>query len=137
MRSCLHTTRFLGDPVPCSGIGDAYTAQHDYQKRHLLINDYTLGASLAAAADNTSGQYRYHKTVLQCGHGFIALGESIEEATYNAIYTVKNARVQIQAEQRRNSDSGPPLQFLSPVEIAACAPMDRDCIVKVWPLWMQ
>jgi ribulose-5-phosphate 4-epimerase/fuculose-1-phosphate aldolase len=136
LRACVHTAGFLGEHVPCWDIGDAYTSQQP-QQRHLLVNDYSLGASLAAAADKPSGQYPYHKAVLQRGHGFVALGDSIEEAVYNAIYTVENARVQAQTEQRSNSQAGPTIQFLSSAEVEACAPMDRDCIFKVWPLWME
>ena len=136
LRPLMHKTGFLGEQVPNWDIALAYTSAHQPQKRHLLVNDYALGASLAAAAEKPSGQYPYHKVVLQRGHGFVALGDSMEEAVYNAIYAVDNARVQAQSEQRSNSGIGQPVQFLSPAEIEACAPMDKDCIVKVWPLWM-
>jgi ribulose-5-phosphate 4-epimerase/fuculose-1-phosphate aldolase len=136
LRPIIHKTGFLGESVPVWDIAGAYTSEHEQRERHLLVNDYRLGESLAAAADKPSGQYPYHKVVLQRGHGFVALGDSIEEAVYNAIYTVENARVQAQAEQRSNVHSHQPIQFLSPAEIEACAPMDRACITKVWPLWM-
>lgn len=136
LRAIGHTSGFLGDQVPCWDIGDAYTTE-DQRKRHLLVNNYSLGASLAEAANKPSGQYPYHKVVLQRGHGYVALGDSIEEAVYNAIYTVENARVQFQAEERSSTHSGQPIHFLSPAEVEACAPMDRDCIMKVWPLWLE
>ena len=136
LKPIIHTTGFLGDCVPVWDIAGAYTSEHDHRSRYLLVNDYGLGESLAAAADKPSGQYPYHKVVLQRGHGFVALGNSIEEAVYNAIYTVKNARIQAQAEQRATFHPGQPIHFLSPAETEACAPMDKDCIMKVWPLWM-
>ncbi|OCT47161.1 class II aldolase/adducin domain-containing protein [Cladophialophora carrionii] len=136
LRPIIHKAGFLGESVPVWDIASAYTSEHERQKRHLLVNDYYLGESLAAAAAKPSGQYLYHKVVLQRGHGFVALGDSIEEAVYNAIYTVENARVQAQAEQRSNVHSHQPIHFLSPEELEACATMDRACITKVWPLWM-
>ncbi|EXJ57453.1 hypothetical protein A1O7_07801 [Cladophialophora yegresii CBS 114405] len=135
-RPVIHKTGFLGDSVPVWDIARAYTPEHEQQKRHLLVNDYCLGESLAAAAVKPAGQYPYHKVVLQRGHGFVALGDSIEEAVYNAIYTVENARVQAQAEQRCNLHSHQSIHFLGPEEIEACSRMDRECITKVWPLWM-
>ncbi|KAJ9610659.1 hypothetical protein H2200_005436 [Cladophialophora chaetospira] len=136
LKPIIHTTGFLGEHVPIWDIAPAYTSEHEQRNRYLLVNDYGLGESLAAAADKPSGQYPYHKVVLQRGHGFVALGDSIEEAVYNAIYTVKNARIQAQAEQRAILHPDQPIHFLSSAEIEACAPMDKDCIMKVWPLWM-
>lgn len=136
LRPLIHKTGFLGESVPVWDISPAYSPQVEHRNRFLLVNEYGLGESLAAAAEKPGGQYPYHKVVLQRGHGFVALGDSIEEAVYNAIYTVENACVQAQAEQRANFHSGQPIQFLSPAEVEACAPMDRDCIFKVWPLWM-
>jgi ribulose-5-phosphate 4-epimerase/fuculose-1-phosphate aldolase len=136
LRPVIHTAAFLGHHVPVWDISDVYTDDHTLQKSYMLVNDYHLGASLAAAAKDPSGRQPYRKAVLQRGHGFVALGDSIAEAVYNAIYTVENARVQAQAEQRSNSHGQHPIHFLSPEEIDVCAPMDKDCIFKVWPLWM-
>ena len=136
LKPLVHTAGFLGARVPLWDIDAAYTTE-DRRNRHLLVNNYGLGESLAAAAANPDGQYSYHKVVLQRGHGFVALADSIEEAVHNAIYTVENARVQARAEQRSNVHPGHAVQMLSSQEIEACAPMDRACIVKVWPLWME
>ncbi|KAK4552311.1 hypothetical protein LTR86_010482 [Recurvomyces mirabilis] len=135
LKACLHTAAFLGPQVPVWDISDAYTTQ-ETKARHLLVNDYSLGASLAEATNKTAGPLAFHKVVVQRGHGFTCVGDSIEEAVYNAIYTIENALVQSSAHQL-HGDGGGKVHGLSEAEIAACAPMDRHCIGKVWPLWVK
>lgn len=135
LRPIVHAAAFLGKSVPVWDIAHAYTTEQ--QKPNLLVNDYSLGKALAAAAHKPLGRHPYHKVVLQRGHGYVALGDSIEEAVYNAIYTAENAQVQANAEQRNMYHANRPIRFLTPDEIEACAVMDRDCIPKVWPLWME
>jgi ribulose-5-phosphate 4-epimerase/fuculose-1-phosphate aldolase len=136
LKPCLHTSAFLGDKVPCWDISAAYTTE-ETKNRHLLVNNFSLGANLASLANDPSGQYPYHKVVLQRGHGFVALGDSIEESVYNAIYAVENARVQTQAELRSSIHAGVDVHSLNSSEILAASRMDRDCIAKVWPLWVK
>jgi ribulose-5-phosphate 4-epimerase/fuculose-1-phosphate aldolase len=136
LKPCLHTSAFLGDKVPCWDITAAYTTE-EAKDRHLLVNNFSLASSLASLAENPTGQSPYHKVVLQRGHGFVALGDSIEESVYNAIYAVENARVQTQAELRSSVHAGVNVQRLNSSEILAASPMDKDCIVKVWPLWVR
>lgn len=127
----LHTAGFLGKNPPVWDIATAYCSHHI---PHLLVNDYHLGQSLAAACEADALGPAFHRVTLQRGHGFVALGESIPTAAYSAIYTVENAAVLNQLYQSTSTEQ---IRFLSEEEIPACIEMDIACIPKVWPLWLE
>ncbi|KAI9687090.1 MAG: hypothetical protein M1822_002500 [Bathelium mastoideum] len=144
-----HMAGFLDvDGVKVWDIAEAYRdAPAAGQKQYLLVNNQTLGDSLAAAfsapsahadaaaADAGDRALRRH-VVLQRGHGFAVVGKSLQEAVYRAIYTQENAKVQRDAlrEGRTSDDS---IRYLPYEEARDCAEMAEGAVNKVWPLWVK
>lgn len=89
LRPVCHMAGFL-DPrgVPLFEISD-FWREGDVQD--MLVRDGHTGAGLAARFDGSQA------VVLMRGHGFTAVGGSIEEAVFRAVYTVKNAGIQTTA----------------------------------------
>lgn len=77
-----------GKEAPVWDIATAYGSHH---VPHLLVNNYHLGQSLAAACEADVFGPAFHRITLQRGHGFVALGESMPTGAYSAIYTLENA----------------------------------------------
>ena len=69
---------------------------------------------------------------LMRGHGFVAVGNSIAEATFRAIYTDGNARIQLQAESL-----GGPINFLSDAEGRLTTAGNQNAMERPWNLWKQ
>lgn len=65
----------------------------------MLVNTPRLGAALASYfGTNTSHPTSpLHTTVLQRGHGFVTVGESVEQVVDYAYFAASNARVQTKA----------------------------------------
>ena len=87
------------------------------------------------------------------GHGFTAIGGSVKEAVFRAIYTQRNAAVQTTALLTHNAylnaqdrgkrveergverDAGP--QFLSEQEVVGCTQMGQETAERPWGLWVR
>lgn len=109
---------FLGSSVPLWDAVPVYsTLSTPISERDMLVNNPTLGTSLAKAFDSdqspstserstgegvpTSGttaerqqQWAPRAVVLMRRHGFTTQADSIEKAVYRAIYTKENAAAQ-------------------------------------------
>lgn len=116
--SC-HMCGFLqGTPAPFD------VADHEGDGTDLLIRSPELGTALAAHLA-TAG------VVLMRGHGFTAVGTTLPEATYRAIYTARNCDVQAAALRL-----GTPT-YLSEAEAAACERALAGQIDRAWNLWLN
>jgi HCOMODA/2-hydroxy-3-carboxy-muconic semialdehyde decarboxylase len=87
LKPICHTCGFLGTEVPIFEIRDVAGDATD-----LLIRDFALAGALAATLGDAA-------VVLMRGHGSTAVGRSIGQAVYRAIYTETNASIQITAAQ--------------------------------------
>ncbi|KAF2148971.1 arad-like aldolase/epimerase [Myriangium duriaei CBS 260.36] len=111
-----HMGGVQGASVPVFDIADHYSssARHD-----MLITSTTLGGALAASFAPQSllgktgnvlksflpigekgeegAETPPHGLVLMRGHGFTALGGTVEEAVYRSVYAVANAKIQYKA----------------------------------------
>lgn len=105
----------------------------------MLVNSPGLGASLAATfgVNTTQPTLPLHRTVLQRGHGFVAVGTSIEQVTDYAYYTASNARVQTNALLLNNAVGGSGVQYLSAQERKDTANMNAWIVFKPWGQWVK
>jgi ribulose-5-phosphate 4-epimerase/fuculose-1-phosphate aldolase len=119
LRPLFHISGFLGAGAPIIEIRDVAGTATD-----LLVRDAALGASLARTlADKPVSLMR--------GHGSVAVGISLQQAVFRAIYTEINARLQADA-MRLGS-----INFLTPEE-AACAATTNDALLaRPWDLWKR
>jgi HCOMODA/2-hydroxy-3-carboxy-muconic semialdehyde decarboxylase len=117
MRPVCHVAGFLGETVPVFEIRDVAGPATD-----LLIRNQPLGVALAKSL----GQ---RPVVLMRGHGSTAVGSSIPQAVYHAIYTEVNARLQADAVRLG------PIEFLTPEEAKATASTNDGVIPRIWDLW--
>ena len=106
-----------GTPTPFD------VADHAGPASNLLISDAALGAALADHLGDAT-------TVLMRGHGFTAVGGTVPQATFHAVYTARNCEVQ-QAAMRL----GTPV-FLSDEEALACRRTVTATVGRAWDLWL-
>lgn len=119
LRAICHVSGFLGAGVPNFEIRDAAGPETD-----MLIRTPDLGAALAA----TLGSAAY---ALMRGHGSVAVGGSLKQAVYRAIYAEVNAR--LQAEASRLGD----ITFLNEAEAANAAATNDQMVDRPWELWKK
>ncbi|OCL12497.1 hypothetical protein AOQ84DRAFT_419568 [Glonium stellatum] len=94
----------------------------DKPKKNLLVCEQHLGDSFAAAFGDEKGELERF-VVLQRGHGFVSVGDSIQQLVYRAISTQENAAVQQKAEIMAE-DEGVEVNFLTEEEARDCAEMN-------------
>ena len=117
LQPIFHLGGFLGSGAPIFEIREAGGPETD-----MLIRTADLGAALAA----TLGSAAY---ALMRGHGSVAVGGSLKQAVYRAIYAEVNAR--LQAEAARLGD----ITFLNAVEAANAAATNDQMVDRPWELW--
>lgn len=132
-----HMAGFLGDAVPNFDIEDAYL---DDDPRDMLVNTPRLGAALAQTLgiNETQPTGPAHTTVLQRGHGFITVAETVEQVTDFAYYAASNARVQTSAlllKGAMGGDGG--VKYLTQQERKDTANMNRWIAFKPWEQWVK
>jgi HCOMODA/2-hydroxy-3-carboxy-muconic semialdehyde decarboxylase len=119
LRAVAHTAGFIGSGAPVFEIRDF--AGDD---SNLLVRSSQLGAALA----KTLGA----KTlVLMRGHGFTVVGGSIQEAVYNAVNTVQNARVEMDALRLGE------VTYLTDAEAAATSKLHNTSLQRSWEIWAK
>jgi len=130
-----HMAGFLGASVPNFDVEGAY---QDSDPRDMLINSPRLGAALAETfgINQTQPTSPLHTTILQRGHGFVTVGNGIEQVTDFAYYIASNARVQTKAMLLANAGGGN-VQYLSQQERRATAEMNRWIVFKPWKQWVR
>lgn len=114
-----HMTGFLGEGVPIFEI--RHFAGED---TNMLITDGRLGRALA----ETLGR---KPVALMRGHGSVAVGLSLRQAVYRAIYMEMNARLQADA-MRLGA-----VNFLTPGEAKAGAEVNDRMLERPWALWKR
>jgi HCOMODA/2-hydroxy-3-carboxy-muconic semialdehyde decarboxylase len=117
LRPIYHMSGFLGLGVPTFEIRDAGGPHTD-----MLIRTPHLGAALAA----TVGLAAY---ALMRGHGSVALGTSIRQVVYRAIYAEVNASLQSAASRMGE------ITFLNEVEAANASATNDQVLERPWALW--
>jgi ribulose-5-phosphate 4-epimerase/fuculose-1-phosphate aldolase len=116
-RPLSHIAGFLGAGVPTFEIRDVAGDSSD-----MLITDNPLGDALAKVLGNCP-------VALMRGHGWVVVGNSIEQAVFRAVYTDLNARQQLQAM------SLGAINFLTPNEATHAAAANDGQVKRPWEFW--
>lgn len=119
LRPICHMSGFLGSATPVFEIRDAAGDSSD-----LLIRSQALGDALASTLGTSA-------VALMRGHGSVAVGHSLKQAVYRAIYAEVNAR--LQAEAMRFGQ----INFLSDAEAVSTAAMNDEHLDRPWQLWLR
>jgi HCOMODA/2-hydroxy-3-carboxy-muconic semialdehyde decarboxylase len=117
LRPLYHMSAFLGDAVPIFEIRTVGGPATD-----MLIRNAALGAALAA----TLGP---RPVALLRGHGSVAVGTSIRQAVFRAVYTEVNARLEAEALRLGT------VTFLNEQEATSAAAVIDGQIGRAWDLW--
>jgi HCOMODA/2-hydroxy-3-carboxy-muconic semialdehyde decarboxylase len=117
LRPIFHMSGFLGEATPIFEIRDAGGPATD-----MLIRDRSLGAALA----QTLGSATF---ALMRGHGSVAVGSSIKQVVYRAIYAEVNARLQSEAGRLGT------ITFLNEREAARATATNDGVLDRPWALW--
>ena len=118
LRPIYHMSGFLGAGAPIFEIRDAGGMTD------MLIRDNALGDALARTLGAGA-------VALMRGHGSVAVGTSIQQVVYRAIYTEMNARLQMEA-MRLGA-----INFLAPEEARLAAAMNDSVLRRPWELWRR
>jgi ribulose-5-phosphate 4-epimerase/fuculose-1-phosphate aldolase len=121
LRAVIHTIGDIGDGVPTWDIRDKFG-----DGTTMLVTNMAQGRDLAGCLD-------CNRMALMRGHGFVAVGRTINDLVRMAVYVPRNARVQMNA--MRLGDYIP----LSAGEIAARATLDPEApaMKRGWEFWAK
>ncbi|MBI3041910.1 MAG: class II aldolase/adducin family protein [Betaproteobacteria bacterium] len=119
LRPVYHMGGFLGSATPIFEIREAGGPATD-----MLIRDRKLGAALARSLGRAP-------FALMRGHGAVAVGGTLKQAVYRAIYAEVNAR--LQAEAMRLG----PVTYLNDDEAANASRTNEGVIDRPWELWKK
>ena len=119
LRPIFHMSGFLGSSTPIFEIRDAGGPATD-----MLIRDRKLGAALAQSLGPAN-------FALMRGHGSVAVGTSVKQVVYRAIYAEVNAR--LQSEAMRLGD----ITFLNELEAANATETNNGVLDRPWELWKR
>lgn len=119
LRPVCHMCGFLDSVRPAFDVADIAGPETD-----LLIRDAELGRAFAAHLGGAA-------VALMRGHGFTAVGSTLPEAVFRAVYTGINCRLQMSAVML-----GQPV-YLSEGEAAACDRATLGQIDRAWSLWLR
>ena len=118
LRPLYHMSGFLGGGTPIFEIRDAGGMTD------MLIRDNALGDALGRTLGPSA-------VALMRGHGSVAVGVSIKQVVYRAIYTEMNARLQMEAARLGA------IEFLAPEEARLAAVMNDTVLERPWELWKR
>jgi ribulose-5-phosphate 4-epimerase/fuculose-1-phosphate aldolase len=119
LRAICHTAGFLGGGAPTFEIRDFAG-----DSSNLLVQTNFLGAALATCLGSSA-------VVLMRGHGFTVVGKGVREVVYNAINTVLNARVEMDAVRLGN------VAYLTDGEAAAVSSLHNSSLNRSWDIWAK
>ncbi len=91
---------------------------------NMLISDALRGKALARSLGE-------HSVVLMRGHGVTAVGESVQQAVFMAVYAEANARVQLSAMPHG------PIVTLTEAEAQASDEANAGQILRAWDFWAR
>jgi len=117
LRPVFHMSGFLGSATPIFEIREAGGPATD-----MLIRDRKLGAALARALGAAP-------FALMRGHGSVAVGTTLKQVVYRAIYAEVNARLQSEALRLGT------ITFLNEQEAANASRTNDSVIDRPWALW--
>ena len=117
LRPVFHMSGFLGAATPIFEIREAGGPATD-----LLVRDRQLGAALARSLGPAP-------FALMRGHGSVAVGPTLKQAVYRAIYAEVNACLQSEAMRLGT------ITFLNEQEAAHAARTIDSVIDRPWDLW--
>ena len=118
LRPVFHMGGFLGSGTPIFEIREAGGPATD-----MLVSNRGLGAALARSL----GQATF---ALMRGHGAVAVGTSLKQTVYRAIYAEVNARLQAEALRL-----GPNITYLNDQEAVHAARTNDSVVDRPWGLW--
>ncbi|WP_017183322.1 class II aldolase/adducin family protein [Sphingobium xenophagum] len=119
LRPICHMCGFLeGTPRPFD------VADHAGPASDLLISSRALGRNLAEHLGNA-------RVTLMRAHGYTVVGDSVAQAVYRAIYTMRNCEIELSARVL-----GEPV-FLSPQEAESCERTIGTQCDRAWNLWVH
>jgi len=119
LRPVFHMSGFLGLATPIFEIRETGGPATD-----MLIRDRKLGAALA----RTLGKAPF---ALMRGHGSVAVGATLKQVVYRAIYAEVNARLQSEALRLGT------ITYLNDAEAANAARANDGVIDRPWGLWKK
>jgi ribulose-5-phosphate 4-epimerase/fuculose-1-phosphate aldolase len=118
LRPIYHMSAFLGAGAPI------FEIRNVAEVSDLMIRDNKVADALAKSLGD-------HPVVLMRGHGSVAVGNSVPQVVFRAIYTEVNARLQADAAKLG------PITFLTPEEAAKAdvATESPFSLSRPWELW--
>ena len=119
LKPVFHMSGFLGAAPPIFEIRETGGPATD-----MLIRDRKLGAALARSLGPAS-------FALMRGHGAVAVGGTLKQAVYRAIYAEVNARLQSEAMRLGT------VNYLNDQEAANAARTIDGVIERPWELWKK
>ncbi len=119
LRPIYHMSGFLTGEV------QVFDIRHQFGCTDMLVRNGAHGAALAKELGTRS-------VVLMRGHGFVAVGGSVPEAVYRAMYTEQNASM-----QQRAIGLGGTVAYLDEAEAKLAEATNRSVIERPWTLWKQ
>ncbi|KAL9083232.1 MAG: hypothetical protein Q9159_005902 [Coniocarpon cinnabarinum] len=142
LKPVFHMAGFLGAKgAPVWDIEKCYQADQDAD---LLVKSTELGRSLASAFSNSpesTQAFPDHTVVVMRHHGFTTCGPDIQTAMYRTIYTIANARAQLEALALHQSAGISPMSqgsFALEGKVARdTRAMNERTQDKAWPLWLR
>jgi len=117
LKPVYHMSGFLGSSTPIFEIREAGGPATD-----MLIRDRELGAALAKDLGTAA-------FALMRGHGSVAVGITLKQVVYRAIYAEINARLQAQAMRLGN------VTYLNEAEAAGASRTNDAVLDRPWELW--
>ena len=119
LRPICHMSGFLGATTP------VYEIRHFAgEDSDLLVRNQALGKALAEVLGA-------HPVALMRGHGSVAVGSSIKQVVYRAIYTENNARLQAMSMPLGD------ITYLTDAEASATAEMNDQHLDRPWQMWKR
>lgn len=135
VRPVFHMAGFLGSCETGIPVFDAQDAYRELVGEveitpDMLIKNQHLGKALARTLHPST------PVVLQHKHGFTAMGKTVEEAVYRALYTQTNCELLSKALSFAAGDVTK-VSYLSEEEAKSCKQMNEKCVDKSWRLWLR
>ncbi len=120
LKPLYHMTGFLGDGIPVFEIRDVAgeRQQSPHHRRH-------------GSARRSPRRSAPKPAALMRGHGSVAVGLSLQQAVYRAVYMELNARLQSEAMRLG------PVTYLTPGEARAGAAVNDRMLDRPWELWKR
>jgi ribulose-5-phosphate 4-epimerase/fuculose-1-phosphate aldolase len=107
----------------------------------MLVNTSPFGSALASNFSKPESSSQDHNVVLMANHGFTAIGTSIKQAVYRAVYTHVNSGIQSNAITLRSSQehikpgSTGEIRYLNHEQTVGTLKMNESSLERPWGLW--